>query len=63
MVWVDDEANLPAEFASADAKYKSISGKFEYKVGGEPTYPGWRYTSARACWLLIISAPRLFKTA
>ena len=40
VVWVDDEANLPAEFASADAKYKSISGKFEYKVGGEPNVPG-----------------------
>lgn len=40
VVWVDDEANLPAEFASADAKYKSISGKFEYNVGGEPNVPG-----------------------
>lgn len=40
VVWVDDEANLPAEFASADAKYKSISGKFEYMVGGEPNVPG-----------------------
>ena len=40
VVWVDDEANLPAEFASADAKYKSISGKFEYKVGGEPNVSG-----------------------
>lgn len=40
VVWVDDEANLPAEFASADAKYKSISGKFEYNVGGEPNVRG-----------------------
>lgn len=40
VVWVDDEANLPAEFTYADAKYKSISGKFEYKVGGEPNVPG-----------------------
>lgn len=40
VVWVDDEANLPAEFASADAKYKSISGKFEYNVGGEPNVHG-----------------------
>ena len=40
VVWVDDEANLPAKFASADAKYKSISGKFEYMVGGEPNVPG-----------------------
>lgn len=40
VVWVDDEANLPAEFASADAKYKSISGKFENNVGGEPNVPG-----------------------
>lgn len=40
VVWVDDEANLPAEFTYADAKYKSISGKFEYKAGGEPNVPG-----------------------
>lgn len=40
VVWVDDEANLPVAFRSADAKYKSISGKFEYSVGGNPNVAG-----------------------
>lgn len=40
VAWVDDEANLPAKFQTADAKYKSISGAIEYTVGGDPTIKG-----------------------
>lgn len=37
VIWVDDEANLGV---FANAKYKSISGKYEYHVGGDPIIPG-----------------------
>ena len=40
VVWVDDEANLPVQFQSADAKYTSISGQFNYSVGGNANVPG-----------------------
>ena len=37
VIWVDDEANLGV---FANAKYKSISGKYVYHVGGDPIIPG-----------------------
>lgn len=40
VAWVDDEANLPANFRSDDAKFHSISGSFNYIVGGEPNVAG-----------------------
>lgn len=40
VAWVDDEANLPANFRSDDAKFLSISGKFKYNVGGDPNVEG-----------------------
>ena len=40
VAWVDDEANLPANFRSDDAKFHSISGKFNYSVGGDPNVEG-----------------------
>lgn len=40
VVWVDDEANLPAEFRDTSTHYTSISGKYNYSVGGEAIVPG-----------------------
>ena len=40
VAWVDDEANLPANFQSDDAKFHSISGSFNYTVGGEANLAG-----------------------
>lgn len=40
VVWVDDEANLPAEFRDTSTHYKSISGTYNYSVGGEAIVPG-----------------------
>lgn len=40
VVWVDDEANLPAEFRDTSTHYTSISGKYKYSVGGEAIVPG-----------------------
>ena len=39
VVWVDDEANL-GDFADESLHYSSISGKYNYSVGGEPIVPG-----------------------
>lgn len=40
VAWVDDEANLPANFRGDDVKFHSISGSFNYTVGGEPNVAG-----------------------
>lgn len=40
VAWVDDEANLPASFRGDDVKFHSISGSFNYTVGGEPNVAG-----------------------
>lgn len=40
VAWVDDESNLPAQFQSDDAKFTSISGKYTYTVGGNPSIAG-----------------------
>ena len=48
VAWVDDEANLPAEFQSADKKYTSINSKITYTVGGEPTIKGVEIYSQQA---------------
>lgn len=40
VAWVDDEANLPANFRGDDVKFHSISGSFNYTVGGEPSVAG-----------------------
>lgn len=40
VAWVDDEANLPANFRGDDVKFHSISGSFNYIVGGEPNIEG-----------------------
>lgn len=48
VAWVDDEANLPAEFQSADKKYTSINRKITYTVGGEPTIKGVEIYSQQA---------------
>lgn len=39
VVWVDNEDNLGA-FKDESLHYKSISGKINYSVGGEPIVPG-----------------------
>lgn len=39
VVWVDDEANL-GDFADESLHYTSISGNFNYSVGGDPIVPG-----------------------
>lgn len=39
VVWVDDEANL-GDFADESLHYTSISGKYNYSVGGDPIIPG-----------------------
>lgn len=40
VAWIDNEDNLPSQFKGADAKYSSISGKFNYTVGGNPNVAG-----------------------
>lgn len=40
VAWVDDEANLPANFRGDDVKFHSISGSFNYIIGGEPNIEG-----------------------
>ena len=40
VAWVDDESNLPTQFQSDDAKFTSISGKYTYTVGGNPSIAG-----------------------
>lgn len=40
VAWVDDESNLPKQFQSVDAKFTSISGTFNYTVGGSPNIAG-----------------------
>lgn len=40
VAWVDDEANLPANFRSDAAKFHSISGTFNYTVGGAANLQG-----------------------
>lgn len=40
VAWVDDEANLPANFRGDDVKFHSISGSFNYTVDGEPNVAG-----------------------
>lgn len=40
VAWVDNEANLPANFRGDDVKFHSISGSFNYTVGGEPNVAG-----------------------
>ena len=39
VIWVDDEANL-GDFADENKHFTSISGKYQYSVGGEPNVPG-----------------------
>lgn len=38
VIWVDDEANL-GDFADESLHYTSISGDYNYSVGGEPIVP------------------------
>lgn len=40
VAWVDDESNLPTQFQSDDAKFRSISGTYTYTVGGNPSIAG-----------------------
>lgn len=38
-IWVDDEANL-GDFEDESLHYTSITGKYNYSVGGDPIVPG-----------------------
>ena len=40
VAWVDDEGNLPSQFKPNDAKFSSISGNYQYTVGGNPNIEG-----------------------
>lgn len=40
VIWVDAEDNLPSKFRSDDAKFHSISGEYNYSVGGNAQVPG-----------------------
>lgn len=40
VAWVDDEGNLPSQFKPNDAKFSSISGNYQYTVGGNPDIEG-----------------------
>ena len=40
VAWVDDEENLPSQFKPNDAKFSSISGNYQYTVGGNPNIEG-----------------------
>ena len=40
VAWVDDEGNLPSQFKPDDAKFSSISGNYQYTVGGNPNIEG-----------------------
>lgn len=40
VAWVDDEGNLPSQFKPNDAKFSSISGNYQYMVGGNPNIEG-----------------------
>lgn len=40
VAWIDNEANLPARFQSDDMKFHSISGEYNYTVGGNANLEG-----------------------
>ena len=40
VAWVDDEGNLSSQFKPNDAKFSSISGNYQYTVGGNPNIEG-----------------------